>query len=146
MGLSCLGSFIRSNMYLLSYRGSTQLKDSESESLDLTSSYVIFFPKILIFPPATQKTIIKVSQLLGCCVSGRCPRAGFCMSRVLHEQGSDFSNDPLITKLCGNIFFLYNLLNFIKVFISFSQLTSLQKDKVNENEMQWVNLHLLSSV
>lgn len=37
--------FIRSNMYLVSYRGSTQLRDSESESLILTSSYVIFFPK-----------------------------------------------------------------------------------------------------
>lgn len=100
-GLSYLGSFIRSNMYLVSYRGSTQLRDSESESLVLTSSYVTFFPRILKFSPATQKNNHqgKLTPWLLC-------KWEMSQSRVLHENIVDFSNDSLNTKLSGNIFSL----------------------------------------
>ena len=78
--MTCLiGSFFTSDMYLVSNRGHTQFRDSEFESWDLTSSYVIAFREFSNFLLQARDIIIKESQLLGCSFSGRCPGAELCM-------------------------------------------------------------------
>lgn len=71
--MTCPGSFFRSHVYLVRYRGRIQLKDSEFKSWDLAPSYAIVSRVSPNFFLQASKTIIKESHFLVTLIMGDVP-------------------------------------------------------------------------
>lgn len=100
--MTCLGSFFRADIYLVSSTDSTQLRNSESTFWDLISSYVIVLRESSNFLPSHQENNHPEKSSLG--LLWRWEKS---QRRALLENPVDFKDDPIIVKLSRNTFSLW---------------------------------------